>query len=422
MLTRNLIRIFLLSIIGISLFRCKPEEIILTGKIKGLVTDAENSQPIQAASVKLIQSYVTTDSTNTGNDGIYLLKNITPGNYKIHASKFGYNASSTNIEVVEAKTEQVDVTLNGIPALKFSDTILKFELDTISQYLTISNIGKGILTYVFSPNQSWITVNPSSGNVSEETDTIRITIDKTDLLADTTYIGLIKIISDFGIDTIKVIVYGLILRYEDQNYILVKIGKQIWMAENLNVGKYIKTPEQQSDNGIIEKYCYSDNIANCNIYGGLYQWDEMMQYNPPDNKSIGTNQGICPDGWHIPTREEWEVLSIYIGSRSWGPAGGALKEIGFAHWKAPNTGATNKSGFTMLGAGDYVYWNGASIFENMGWWAEVWSSSSCINQEWCRLSFETWNQWADWVWWEISITNYVYPESFAASVRCIKDP
>jgi len=75
MLTRNLVRIFVI-IISILLYSCKTEEIILHGNIGGLVTDAETSEPIQAAKVKLNPSE---DTTSTANDGTYNFIKITPG-------------------------------------------------------------------------------------------------------------------------------------------------------------------------------------------------------------------------------------------------------------------------------------------------------------------------------------------------------
>jgi uncharacterized protein (TIGR02145 family) len=63
---------------------------------------------------------------------------------------------------------------------------------------------------------------------------------------------------------------------------------------------------QMTDNGIIEKYCYADKSANCQIYGGLYQWDEMMQYHAAEG-----SRGICTEGWHIPTNREFVELFLY---------------------------------------------------------------------------------------------------------------
>jgi len=138
--------------------------------------------------------------------------------------------------------------------------------------------------------------------------------------------------------------------------ILFLIGTQCWFKENLNVGTMINGTHNQTNNSVIEKYCYNNLTSNCDIYGGLYQWGEMVQYlngtsntttwNPPPTGNV---QGICPTGWHIPKDAEWTVLTTYLGGVS--VAGGAMKETGNAHWSSPNTGATNSSGFTALGSG-----------------------------------------------------------------------
>ena len=98
---------------------------------------------------------------------------------------------------------------------------------------------------------------------------------------------------------------------DGQRYNTVQIGEQVWLAENLNIADTISY--SSSDNGIIEKRCYKDNEDYCNTYGGLYRWPEMMQYALSDDKAIGTTQGICPSGWHIPTDEEWKVLEMELG-------------------------------------------------------------------------------------------------------------
>jgi uncharacterized protein (TIGR02145 family) len=88
-------------------------------------------------------------------------------------------------------------------------------------------------------------------------------------------------------------------------------GTQIWAASNLNVGLFISTigtGPQQTNNGVIEKLCFNNVEANCDIYGGMYEWNELMNYTNSINcDPCGNNgrQGICPDGYHIPTDFEW---------------------------------------------------------------------------------------------------------------------
>lgn len=131
--------------------------------------------------------------------------------------------------------------------------------------------------------------------------------------------------------------------YGGKTYNSVIIGNQCWMDENLNIGVAIIGTENQTNNGILEKYCYDNSTANCNTYGGLYQWDEMMQYVTTEGA-----QGICPGGWHIPSLAELNTLIHHLDSAV---AGGKMKEAGLAHWASPNTGATNSSGFTALPGG-----------------------------------------------------------------------
>jgi len=116
------------------------------------------------------------------------------------------------------------------------------------------------------------------------------------------------------------------------------------MKENLNVGTMVMGDSSHSNNGIIEKHCYNNDTSNCDTYGGLYQWNEMMQY----DTTAGV-QGICPAGWHIPHNAEWAELTEYLGGLSM--AGGRMKEPGNTHWKNPNKGATNSSGFTAIAGG-----------------------------------------------------------------------
>jgi uncharacterized protein (TIGR02145 family) len=162
-----------------------------------------------------------------------------------------------------------------------------------------------------------------------------------------------------------------------QSYNTVQIGDQCWMAENLNIGTMINGIEEMTDNGIIEKYCYDDNPANCEEYGGLYLWDEMMQYTTTQGV-----QGICPSGWHLPSDEEWTILTDFLGGQ-W-DAGGKMKEVGTTHWNPPNTGATNQSGFTGLPGGQsYTEDN----FTSLGYLGSFWSSSEHPSSH--ALNFKT---------------------------------
>ena len=190
---------------------------------------------------------------------------------------------------------------------------------------------------------------------------------------------------------------------EGHPYATVDIGSQIWMAQNLNTGVRITASIDQSDNGVREKYCMGDDETFCSIYGGLYQWNEMMQYDTAEG-----GHGLCPEGWHLPTDGDYSALMTFLGGDS--IAGGKMKETGIAHWAYPNGYATNSSGFTALPGGIRFV---AGIFSGLNWFAYFWSSTQQTNlaAAWYRDIPSGWG--------------YVYRDGYnknwGLSVRCIKD-
>jgi len=92
--------------------------------------------------------------------------------------------------------------------------------------------------------------------------------------------------------------------YCDETYPTVSIGGECWMAKNLNVGVRLAGASEQSDNGIFQKYCYNNSVAQCANYGALYQWDEAMQYS-----AVEGAKGICPVGWHVPSDANFTSLT-----------------------------------------------------------------------------------------------------------------
>ena len=174
--------------------------------------------------------------------------------------------------------------------------------------------------------------------------------------------------------------------YGSQTYNTIPIGTQCWLKENLNIGTRINDATTQSNNGIIEKYCYSDLDANCSVYGGLYQWNEAMNYASSSSANPSGRQGICPAGWHLPSDAEWcqmETLldnTVNCGITGWigTDIGGKLKEAGTTHWADPNIGASNSSGFTALPAGNRSINSGtcAGITTNTYLWTATEYSSA----------------------------------------------
>jgi len=194
---------------------------------------------------------------------------------------------------------------------------------------------------------------------------------------------------------------------DGNNYATVSIGAQTWMAENLKVGIRIDGVQEQTDNGVIEKYCYYNNEWHCDIYGGLYQWHEMMQYVTTEGV-----QGICPTGWHIPTHAEWITLTNYLGGIY--VAGGKMKstgtiEAGTGLWHDPNTGATSESGFMAVPAGYSVY-NGA--FDYIGYSGYWWGSSM-------DYAGNVWSRYLSY--YDSSVYSYCNTTYLGFSVRCLRD-
>jgi len=167
---------------------------------------------------------------------------------------------------------------------------------------------------------------------------------------------------------------GTVFIWGGHTYNTVLIGQQCWMKENLNVGSMINAPFPQTNNGVFEKYCYNNIAANCDIYGGLYNWAEMMNYEPSSTSNPSGRQGICPTGWHIPGWLEWEQLGAFLGGAS--IAGGKMKETGTTHWASPNTGATNSSGFTGLPGGTFLYTN---VYYGINTVGAFWSATADID-------------------------------------------
>ena len=151
-------------------------------------------------------------------------------------------------------------------------------------------------------------------------------------------------------------------------YKTVKIGTQVWMAENLKTAHYrdgtpIKEIEIKSKwaNAFQVKagaWCYYHNDSMNNIpYCKLYNW-----------YAVANTHHLCPTGWHVPADSEWTVLTDYLGGNQ--IAGDKMKDTTL--WMTSNTGADNSSGFTVLPAG---YCGRGGVFNDLGYGAYFWSSA-----------------------------------------------
>jgi uncharacterized protein (TIGR02145 family) len=190
--------------------------------------------------------------------------------------------------------------------------------------------------------------------------------------------------------------------HEGQTYKTVLIGAQCWFKQNLKAGLMIDVTQNQTNNSVMEKYCYDNLESNCDVYGGLYQWDELMQYS-----TISGAQGLCPDGWHITTNDEWTTMTTFLGGVEF--AGGKMKETYTTHWNSPNEGATNESGFTGLPGGIRMSIGAFSGIGGSGtWWSSTEESSTFVHDRGLSAN-------GSWV----SVGTFIKPMGLSA--RCVND-
>ncbi|MBN2213634.1 MAG: hypothetical protein JW723_05265 [Bacteroidales bacterium] len=187
---------------------------------------------------------------------------------------------------------------------------------------------------------------------------------------------------------------SLISDIEGNIYHTIEIGDQTWMKENLKV---TKSPQGSP----ISSYCYNDNPDYHSTYGRLYTWDVIM------NGSVTEMaQGICPDGWHIPSDGEWKELEIFLGMTN--------EEADMVNtWRGEGVGTSlikgGNSGYEAILAGrrsDNGYYSLLDKFEY------IWTSTEYGDYAWRRCLSSTDSRVGRW---------NTFPKTYAFSVRCIKD-
>ena len=198
-----------------------------------------------------------------------------------------------------------------------------------------------------------------------------------------------------------------------QIYKTVKIGDQVWMAENLNYADSIKTPSL-----IGKSWCYANKAENCAVTGRLYTWTAAIDSvklatdaDDPQDCGSGkectlpdTVQGICPPGWHLPEKKEWDTLLTKVGGEA--TALKVLKsQTGWFH----DGNGSDDVGFSALPAGDRI--NNGNFFD-IGKLAGFWSASETDYNYAKALDLGYCSNYA--------ALGY-YNKSFGFSVRCLKD-
>jgi uncharacterized protein (TIGR02145 family) len=191
-----------------------------------------------------------------------------------------------------------------------------------------------------------------------------------------------------------------------QEYKTVKIGTQTWMAENFNY-----------DTGTNGSKCNNNDPANCDTYGRLYNWATAMSlpdcgYGNSCSSQIGAkHRGICPSGWHIPTKAEWDALSTYIeGDKICTSCDATYLKASSGWYTYNNKGnGTNAYGFAALpGSGGFS----GGEFHNAGntgyWWSAT--EGTANNAYYLGMSYYyTYTSWDN---------NH---KGYLLSVRCLQD-
>lgn len=183
---------------------------------------------------------------------------------------------------------------------------------------------------------------------------------------------------------------------DGKKYTTVLIGSQCWMKQNLNYGKTVSsyssttTHSDMFNNSIPEKYAPNGDSSKLPLYGGLYEWDEVMNYS-----TAAGSQGLCPNGWHVPTDAEWQTMIASAGgtivAATGGYGGNKLKNIGEGF--AGGAG-TNTSGFSARAAGDrdsygifygltlrFIFWTSTQTNPAQAYQYTLWAEKDTIARD-----------------------------------------
>ena len=151
------------------------------------------------------------------------------------------------------------------------------------------------------------------------------------------------------------------IKYDGQIYHIVRIGNQTWFADNLNYADSLSTLDLKGNS-----WCYDDDVQNCKKHGRLYTWTAAMniakEYQRKYYKPKEPNRGICPSGWHIPSKKEIETLYNNVG----GPQNLMVTDLS-DYWNI----STNPYLFSMPPSG----WRPFGVYENIDRQGYLWTST-----------------------------------------------
>jgi uncharacterized protein (TIGR02145 family) len=335
----------------------------------------------------------TTGSNNTSN-GMYALLSNTTGSYN---TAIGNNANVATGALTNA-------TAIGAGAIVNTDNTIQLGNTSVTNVKTSGTITADAVTYPKAHGTAGQVLSTTgSGTLAWTTPSTTATAYSGTLPVDKGGTGLTaagtngQILTSTNAGTLTWTNATSVI------YTSVLIGTQQWMQQNLEVVTYrdgTVIPQETDATAwaglTTGAWCYYDNDPSSG-YGKLYNW-----------YAVNDPRGLAPQGWHIPTDDEWTTLGTFLGGNT--AAGGKMKTKGTTRWTSPNTSATNQSGYAGLPGGLRGDGGAFGLVGNYGLW---WSAKE-------NGSTRAWNRYLENANGNLVSGNYFYKHS-GFSVRCLRD-
>ncbi|MDD3878248.1 MAG: FISUMP domain-containing protein [Bacteroidales bacterium] len=344
------------------------------------------------------------ENLNVGNVTSYNVTGLNSG------TDYYYRVRASSVSGVSDNSAKISLTTSNLPSASFSYTETPY---CSSASNPLPSFSGGGVAGTFSSTPGLVFISTTSGQIDLSTSTAgNYTVTNTiaaaggcSLVTATTDIAIVFCCGTSQFTDIR----------DGQSYNSIQIGDQCWMKQNLKYLPSVIAPSTGSSTvpyNYVFGYYGTDTTAakanpNYNTYGVLYNWPAAMNGGSHSTNNPSGVQGICPSGWHLPSKAEWIELTDFLGGQS--VAGGKLKETGTVNWNSPNTAATNETDFTAIPGGDR---NMNGDFVSMGLYGHYWTTSLYnSNQAW--FSYTTYNT-------SSAPVDFV-DKYIGFSVRCLKD-
>jgi uncharacterized protein (TIGR02145 family) len=303
------------------------------------------------------------------------------------------------------------VVSSGHLSPAFASGVLSYK-DTVASTVTTFSLAATVSTTGSTIQLNGVTITSGSNrlvSIARDTMLSIVVTNSTTKVKHTYTIKVIHLVPATVVDTSttefpwnSAVTYGSMKDPRDGKiYRTVKIGTQTWMAQNLNHDTLIGTGS----------WCYDNDTSNCRIYGRLYSWSAAMGISAIYSSTIWggsdvARQGVCPNGWHLPSDPEWDTLIDFIGGAS--VAALALKST--AGWTTEVGNGTDEYGFRLIPGGGRdkkgYYFDGED-------YSQVWSSTEYDDS----MSWYRGIQSNDYT----VVGQYRWYKAYGLSVRCIKN-